>query len=79
MKKIYSKPEIMFEDFTLSENIAGDCENKISNPTDGVCGYPSRNGEIFMDYITGCNYKQPDGYNDLCYHVPTEYSDLFNS
>ena len=81
MKKVYSKPQIMFESFTLSTNIAAGCEFKTNTPSARQCGY----GEdifgvsIFVDGITDCKAKYPDGYNGLCYHVPTETTNLFNS
>ena len=80
MKKIYSKPEIMFEDFTLNENIAAGCEFKTSTQTEGDCGYPTdRQGVIFVVDVTGCVYKQPDTNDSLCYHVPVTTANIFNS
>ena len=79
MKKAYSKPEIMFEDFSLSVNVAVGCEIRNSNPSEGVCGWESRNGMIFVEGVTGCKYKQPDGYDSICYHNPSNDNDLFNS
>ena len=38
MKKIYSKPEIMFDSFTLTTNIAAGCGKKIDTHVNGVCG-----------------------------------------
>lgn len=80
MKKIYSKPEIMFESFTLSENIAGDCEFKTKLPSKDNCGYEAGRGNvIFISKETGCTYTSPDGYDTICYHVPNDNSELFNS
>lgn len=85
MKKTYQKPEIMFEDFSLSTNIAGDCEGPhVHNPAKGSCGIPGSNGTIlFSSSISDCNFDWMaffgDDYNGLCYHVPTETSNLFNS
>lgn len=82
MKKIYSAPEIMFEDFSLSSNIAAGCE-KIVNPHLYECGvnFPGI-GIIFTDDALGCiekvesDTKTHDGF---CYHVPQENKNLFNS
>ena len=79
MKKIYKAPEILFEDFTMSTSIAAGCDTIVNNASENVCGYPTRNGTVFIAGITGCAYAQPDGYDGICYHVPTESSDLFNS
>ena len=74
----------MFESFTLSENIAGDCNIIIETQSAGSCGYTTGGESIFLEGITGCVDTQVpidfDGlYNGMCYHVPTETSDLFNS
>ena len=37
MKKEYSKPIVVFENFTLSTNIAGTCESIVGNPSKGTC------------------------------------------
>ena len=87
MKKSYSKPEIIFEDFSLSTNIAGDCDIITGTQSENECGYLyGRDGlMIFMTGITGCKYTEvnnqevTDGYNGVCYHVPTDKTDLFNS
>ena len=39
MRKAYSKPQIMFEDFTLSTNIAAGCEVKTNTPSQMQCAY----------------------------------------
>ena len=84
MKKAYSKPEIFFEDFSLSTNIAAGCEKQPSNATDG-CGVRWGNVFIFTANVNGCTSKIVEGSttgnwvdkenNGLCYHNP---SDLFN-
>ncbi len=86
MKKIYSKPEIIFEDFTLSENIAGNCEGIVGNPSKGSCAVNGTGGIVMFDgSVSACDYSPEDmnGTADMwdgyCYHVPTEYSNLFNS
>ena len=87
MKKPYEKPAILFESFVLSTSIAGDCETIITNLSKGVCGYkPGRADAIFLQDITGCVVKEQDdpytpygGTNTFCYHVPTDYMNLFNS
>ena len=48
MKKAYKKPEIMFESFASSVNIAGDCEAKTSTPNSGYCGLDLGEGVGFL-------------------------------
>ena len=82
MKKVYEKPEIMYEDFSLSTSIAVGCEVDTPLPTyEENCGYPIRGGVVFM---TGTDCTHPpqteDGEdNGFCYHVPVESNNLFNS
>lgn len=81
MKKVYKKPMIIFESFSLSVAIAGDCGVETDAPSNGVCGYENEAGQmLFVEGITGCEFKAPDGsFNEICYHVPTEATMLFNS
>ena len=82
MRKTYSKPEIMFEDFTLNESIATNCEIRISNQSVDVCGMIQGSGGevLFIDDSTGCTMHTADTEaNGLCYHVPVESNNLFNS
>lgn len=86
MKKVYKKPTIIFEDFSLCTNIAGDCESIVGNPTKGSCPVlGTGNMAIFNDAISACEYiagqmgSHDDMWDEFCYHVPTEYSSLFNS
>lgn len=89
MKKTYTKPEIVFESFVLSTNIAGDCEAKaqtFANYSESGCGYLLGTNIIFGTDLTGCkgddNYRQVEpntGWNSICYHVPSEANNIFNS
>lgn len=79
MKRQYTAPDILFEDFSLSESIAAGCEFITDNQTEGSCGYSTRNGVIFMESVSGCKYHEPDNNDSLCYHVPNEYANIFNS
>ena len=84
MKKTYMKPEIMFESFTLCTNIAAGCQFIVSNSSEGVCGYLDERDPtqtpVFTSKISGCKRHEADGgLNGICYHVPTDTSDLFNS
>ena len=37
MRKVYRKPDIVFEDFTLSANIAGNCGEALGNHAETNC------------------------------------------
>ena len=81
MKKTYKKPEIMFEDFSLSTSIAAACEYGASH-TQYVCAYEDEFLEavIFTNDIDACTTKMQDGaHNGICYHVPAETSNIFAS
>lgn len=86
MKKTYSKPDIVFENFAMSTNIAGDCESFVGNPAKGTCAVIG-SGDIYMfsTAVSQCDYTpegmggKADEWDGFCYHVPTEYNNLFNS
>lgn len=80
MKKIYSKPEIMFDSFTLTTNIAAGCGNKINTQVDGACGIELPGyGVVFLDGVAGCKDHPIEEDDVYCYHVPTADTKLFNS
>lgn len=80
MRKAYSKPEIFFEDFSLTTNIAANCDVKTNTPSLDACGVDMGGDMVMLDKVTGCITKITDGYYDsLCYHNPTEFSNMFNS
>lgn len=81
MKKIYSKPEILFEDFSMSDSIAAGCEVTTDLQNAGNCGYKFGKGTVFLDTVQACTYKVTDGdaYDGFCYHNPSVTYNLFNS
>lgn len=86
MKKNYTKPMIIIETFTLSTNIAGNCEQPFSLQAQFVCGIPDGNGlgmNIFTPGLDGGDCVIPGGddteYDGFCYHIPMENRELFNS
>lgn len=86
MKKKYMKPEIMFEDFSLNTSIAANCEGIVNNANKGTCAVIGT-GDIYMfsGTVSQCDFKpedmggEEDKWDGFCYHVPTEYNNLFNS
>lgn len=85
MKKVYSKPEIMFEDFSLNNAIAAGCEATTNLPSSNQCGIDFSGVVVFIQEMTGCTDIKVDNvggdgeYNGLCYHVPTGNNNLFTS
>lgn len=81
MKKTYEKPQIFFENFALSTNIATGCERLVNNPLQGTCAViGSGNIAMFDNTISACDYEQSnDMYDGFCYHVPIDTNNLFNS
>ena len=81
MKKTYVKPEVHFESFELSTNIAYACGKPTHTPTNGTCGVTIDGlpGTVFLSTVAGCKYEKQDGYSGLCYHQPDGSLNLFNS
>lgn len=85
MKKTYVKPAIFFEGFTLSTSIAAGCEYKTNLPSPNECGLVFGNITVFLEGMNGCSFGVTDNgsgdgsYNGICYHVPSESSNLFAS
>lgn len=74
MKKVYSKPEIIFESFSLSQNIAAGCE--ITDPKDPILAMTGvgPGGSVGYAFSTSCDVDVTNGggdgeWNGVCYHV----------
>ncbi|MBQ8830714.1 MAG: hypothetical protein IJ017_03860 [Oscillospiraceae bacterium] len=85
MKKVYNKPQIMFESFILSTNIAGDCEVDTDLKSNDDCGLDFSGKVVFLDTMNGCKGGIEvedvggDGiHNGICYHI-SQGQNLFNS
>lgn len=87
MKKEYTKPQIIIENFTLSTNLAADCEKPFTGQAQFMCAIASESNPgitIFNANLddSACEYNgdgNKDTYDGFCYHVPTENNQLFNS
>lgn len=79
MKKAYIKPQIVFDSFQLSQNIAGDCEF-ISTFARGNCAIlePETGDIVYLDSTT-CQFTPPNANDGICYHVPTEDWNVYSS
>ena len=83
MKKLYSKPGIVYEDFSICTHIAKTCDVELGTFEQGKCGgYEWGRDFIFMnDAQQGCTTIVPDdgSYDEICYHHPIDGARLFNS
>ena len=81
MKKTYAKPEIAFDDFTLSDTIAASCENYNSAPSRGQCGYKNVAGwNIFYSAgMSGCEDVGLVEISGISYEFGVAWNGLFNS
>ena len=88
MRKTYSKPQIMFEAFTLNTSIAAGCSliNTLPN-VERECGFEVATDRFGNDIVfntaiqdvTGCNVGAEGPYNDLCYDNPRSEYIIFQS
>ena len=89
MKKEYRKPSIIFEDFTLSANIAGTCGlNNLHTDSGSGCSeiatFADENNCIFIDngvqiFMDHCEFGPDDEVTDVCNHVPNYDTRIFGS
>ena len=87
MKKVYIKPQICFESFSLSTNIAGGCDFPFTGAAQDICAIPDGNGlgmGVFNPSVAGSECIIPGNddsemYNGFCYHVPSKNNQLFAS
>ena len=93
MKRNYQKPDILFEDFAFSSNIAGSCSDFLglqgdasncmsysnqADPYNGGCVFAYNGWIVFHE--GACMWTpQENDPNKLCYHVRTDDMKMFNS
>lgn len=79
-KKKYVKPQILITSFELAESIASGCE-QISNMAEYACAV--EDSESQMTYIangvSGCVFTPPNPDDFVCYHAPSDSSNVFSS
>lgn len=81
MKKVYTKPQIAFESFQLTSNIAGDCNTKPASADETTCGYRVDDSWIIFQGNPPCNFPvgQSTENDKICYHVPSGIISVFTS
>lgn len=76
MKKPYVRPEVYFESFELSANIATGCALPINHQVNGCNqGLGDFDGIVFLE--NACTLTV--GKDGICYHVPFDQTKLFTS
>lgn len=83
MKKVYKKPEVHMEHFTLSQSIALGCGNPIGTPTQGskdTCGW-SDGFENYWLSPPACGDSYPEDFEieGICYDNPSGGATIFTS
>lgn len=93
MKMNYQKPDVYFEDFAFSSNIASSCSQIRGNQSQEIgctsygthndpsnCFFYDNGWAVFHQGTQGCViYPQEDNPNNLCYHVSTDETRMFAS
>lgn len=82
-KKAYSRPELIYESFALSQDISSGCE-AIAMFGENVCpviykGKDNFQLSIFQTKAFGCEYCPPNPDDFICYHAPSEMNNVFAS
>ena len=84
MSKKYSKPDIIFESFSLCTGIAS-CEIKNPTPANAECAFTYDGVNFFTATVAACR-PENGGFvvedtlnNGFCYHVPLETNNIFGS
>lgn len=75
MKKAYVKPQVLFENFELSANIAAGCGFPLRHEMTGCQPIPGT--VLFLDKTSGCEYLPEE--NGLCYQTSTDTTRIFTS
>ncbi len=81
MKKSYVKPQVLFEDFQLSANIAAGCGYRINHADtiNTLCTYDMTDEKVFNTILAGGCTTTPPEDDSICYHNPTSQTKLFTS
>lgn len=78
--KKYSKPQIVFESFELSTNIAAGCAYQAEH-YQGTCGYTGGLGGLaIFTSDANCQFPTEDnGSTGVCYYIPNGDNTVFAS
>ena len=85
MKKQYSKPGIIIEDFAIAQNIASNCGNagghRHTHAYQDVCTWMVEDVAVFTDSNFNCEIPIMPGerFEDICYNNPDGGISIFGS
>ena len=86
MKKVYQKPGMYVENFSLSQSIAFDCgadhNSSLGKPgyaDKDHCGWDVGNAIIWNIGSQNCDFPGGDFYEGVCYNNPNGNNVIFNS
>lgn len=80
MKKTYISPQIMFDSFELTDNIASGCAFLNSNIQPYVCPVLEKEwGYTIFSDLTICDSTPTGGNDSICYHIPVADSNVYTS
>lgn len=82
MKRVYGKPVLCIERFTLSQTIAHNCGENLdfsmaTHGTKETCGWDIDGNEIFMNPLI-CDWPVKE-WEGVCYNAPAGGLNVFNS
>lgn len=78
-KRNYSKPQIVYESFELSSNIAASCTVIVNSADIATCAKGQDIGGVTVFGSTAnCDYV-PEDMDKFCYHVPINDGSAFSS
>lgn len=77
MKKTYVRPEVYFENFELSANIATGCGRPLGHTKDTCRDIFGGNAEFAFG--SGCGFNVEDPKYGYCYQNPSDATKLFTS
>lgn len=83
MKRTYTKPELFYEEYELTEAIAGNCGNKlyldkVNSGSYLSCTVDMGGGDFLFMSPPSCN-TDPADIGGICYEAYAENEMLFNS
>lgn len=85
MKKAYSKPELYYERYELSSNIAGNCATGLPAGEIGPYDYETctvgigGGNKLFLNTAIGCDTAPSEEEIGFCYEVYTANNMLWSS
>lgn len=77
MKRIYIKPQITFDSFSVDTDIAA-CASQALHDV-GTCTAIIAGRTVFVSEVAACKFKAKDGTYGICYYTPNLDNNVFGS